>query len=427
MRTCGRLLGVGLVAFALLAVPAVAAAGGSMYDWNSEESPVLFTNDSGVFFLGSDLQVDRAYSWDRAGGQNKQSLFMVDVDKDGSTEVVGAGDPTFILAENGDPLWTIEEGCRQVIVADFAAADKLDLMCNRGTAVHIHLHDRQKVWSLDPGLGLDFCRAGDINGDLKMDLECEFDDRDGWIRLDADGKILAKSSTEQEIPDDAIDLDAAQPVPAEVWNGGREYDLNGDGATEESITTDGSSIVIQSRSKKVAVARTSAREEVQAAMVKNVDGEGNPEIVALTSSEIVVMDGAGEIQEKFPANARNYSREPVAEFDSVYARKFSDKEKATSTVRDASDDFAECYADQVRSKFPTGTGQVILKGYIGSGGTVDDIELMHSEVNNSEVESCAREVLRGLDYPKPASANDEESDENATVNVVLQYTFSDRP
>lgn len=427
MRTYGRLFGVGLVAVALLAIPAVATAGGSLYDWNSQESPVLITNDSGVFFLGSDKKVDRAYSWDRSGGKNKQDLFLVDLDKDGSTEVIGAGDPTFALTEDGDPFWTIEDGCNEVIVAEFAADDKLDLMCNRGTAVHIYTYDRQKVWSLDPGLEIDYCRAGDVNGDLKMDLECEFESRDGWIRLDSEGKILAKSSTEQEIPEDAIDLDEAEPVAGKVWKGETEYDLNGDGATEESITADGSSIVIQSRSKKSAVARTDLGATVQAAMVKNIDREGNPEIVALTASDIVVMDGAGEILEKFPADARSYTREPVAEFGSVYARKFSDKKKATGAIREAKDEFAKCYADQVRAKFPTGTGQVILKGYIGSGGEVENIEMMHSEVNDSAVESCAQDVLRGLDYPKPASADDEESDEKATVNVVIQYTFADRP
>lgn len=426
MESLARTLSVALVALLALSVPAVATAEGSLYDWQSKDAPVMVTNDSGVFFVSSEQKVNRAYSWDRASGENKQDLYVVDLDNKGGFEVVGAGDPTFALNSSGDPFWTLEEGCDEVIVADFAADDKLDIMCNRGTAVHIFTWDRQKVWSLDPEISIDHCRGGDVNGDLKMDLECVFQRRDEWIRIDSSGKILAESSSEQEIPEDGIDLDEAQPVSKKVWTGEREYDLNGDGATEESIAADGSSIVIQSRSKKSAVARTDLGGTVEAAMVKNIDNEGSPEIVALTSSDIVILDEKGEVVEKFPANTRSYSRKPVADFESVYARKFSDKKKATEAVRAAEEDFASCYADEVRANFPTGTGQVILKGYVGADG-LENIEMMHSAINDSDVEKCAQDVLRGLDFPKPASADDEESDEQATLNVVINYTFEDRP
>jgi len=428
METIDRTIGPALVALFVCSVPAVASADGSLYDWPSETSPVLVTNDSGVMFVGADRKVERAYTWDRAGGEHKQDLFLADLDKNGGYEVVGGGDPSFALKTNGDPFWTIEDGCAEIIVANFAADEKLDVMCNRGSAVHIYTYDKQKVWSLDPGIPIDHCRAGDVNGDLMMDLECVFEGRDDWIRIDADGTILAESSTEQEIPEDGVDLEEAQPVSKPVWNGEREYDLNGDGAAEESITADGNSLVIQSRSKKSAVARVELDGAIQSALVKNIDREGNSEIVVLTDSEIAVLSAGGEVLGTFPADTRDYSREPVAAFESVYARKFSDKKKATKAVRNARGDFAACYADQVRAKFPTGTGQIILKGYVGSGGEVKNIEMMHSAINDSEIESCAQEVLRGLDFPGLEKGGEEgDGAKEATVNVVINYTFADRP
>ena len=418
---------VGLIAFAFAAT--ATAQGGEIYDWKSEEAPVLVHNESGLIFLSDDKKPWRAYQWDRADGDKKRGLYLVDIDKDGETEVVGAGDPTFALHPSSNPAWSIEEGCEQVIVANFAADDKLDLMCNQGTEIHIYTHDRQKVWSLDLGVRLDWCRADDLNGDLKMDLECKYGDRDAYIRLDAEGDILAQESEETEMEDGAISHEEAMPVGAGILKGEQEFDLNGDGAAEESLLADGEALVVQSRSQKKAVARIELGGKARAALVKNLDGEGNPEIVALTDSEIIVEKHKGEKLGTYSADAGDYRRYPVAEFESIYARKFEDNEKAQKVVKGAKEELAKCYERRVRGSLFVGIGQVIFKVYVDGEGKVTNIERMHSAIRDQKVESCAKGILEDLEYPKYGGnkEGDEKEGEggSATVNVVMKFTFAD--
>ena len=419
----------GVASLGMFLVSATAFAGeGSIYDWNASEAPVLIENESGLVFLGADKEPWRAYHWDRAEGDHMKGLYFVDMDKDGKTDVVGGGDPTFGLHPSSNPAWSISEGCSQAIVANFAADDKLDVMCNRGSEISIYTHDRQKIWSIDLGVSIDWCRAGDINGDLKNDLECKYRGRETFVRLDSEGKLLAKESEESKISDDAVDLEEAQPVDAKkILAGEKEYDLNGDGATEESLLADGNALVIQSRSKKTAVARIELGGKAKSAIVKNIDGEGKPEIVALTDSDIIVANSKGEQIGKYSANAKRYRRHPVAEFDSVYARKFSDNEKAQKLVRGAQKDLAQCYERRVRGNLFVGIGQVIFKVTVGDDGKVENIERMHSAIRDQKVEGCAKKVIDGLDFPKAGEKkDDEENAEKATVNIVLKFTFEDR-
>jgi len=405
--------------------PAAAwAEGGQLYDWSAEEAPAMVANDSGLIFLSNDREPWRAYHWNRATGDEKKSLFVVDMDHDGETEVVAGGKPTFALHGSSNPAWIIEEGCDQVIVANFAADDKLDVMCQRGSEIAIYTHDRQKIWTIDMGVGIDWCRAGDVNGDLQNDLECKYSGRETYVRLDSEGELLAQESDETELEGHEVEIDEAQPVGSGILEGESEYDLDGDGATEESLMADGSALVIQSRSKDKAVARVELDATPRAALVENLDGEGNPEIVALTDSQIVVVDASGEKLGSYSADAQAYRRYPVAKFASVYARNFSDKTKAQKLVKDAQDRLAACYERRVRGTLVVGIGQVILKVYVDSDGNVPEIERMHSEIQDDAVENCAKKILRNLHYPKAAEREDGE-EQKATLNIVMKFTFAD--
>ncbi len=420
---------VTLAAMLLAGATSASATEGRLYDWSSSEAPVLVENEHGLIFLGKDREPWRAYHWDRAEGDEHDGSYIVDMDNDGKHEMIGAGDPTFKLEQDSHPEWSLEKGCDQVIVADFGAGKSLDLMCQRGSHVAIYTHDQQKIWSADMGVTMDWCRAGDINGDLQADLECKYRGRESFIRIDSEGEILAQGTEETEIPEDAVDLDEAQPVGAEILEGEREFDLNGDGTAEESLLADGEAVVLQSRSKDKAVARIELDGKPASAIVKNLDGEGTPEIVILTDSSIVVADGSGEKLGTYSANAREYERYPVANLDNVYARDFSDTEKAQQTVRDAQSDLAGCYERRVRGTLVVSTGQVIWKVYVDENGEVSGTEQMHSDLGDETVESCALDVLKGLDYPaaKKAEDSEEESSNRATVNVTLKFTFADRP
>ncbi|MFB6352215.1 MAG: AgmX/PglI C-terminal domain-containing protein [Bradymonadaceae bacterium] len=412
-------------ALVLTVGPATAwAGGGQLYDWSAEQAPVMVETDGGLIFLGTDKEPWRAYQWERAEGDKKKSLFVVDMNNDGESEVVAGGKPTFALHGSSNPAWIIEKGCDQTIVAQFAASDNLDVMCQRGSKIAIYTHDRQKIWSIDMGVDIAWCRAGDYNGDLQNDLECKYSGRGTFVRLDSEGKLLAKESKKEKLSGHEVELEETQPVGSAIMKGEKEFDLNGDGATEESLLADGSALVIQSRSKDKAVARTELGGEIQSALVKDLDGKGGLEIVALTDSEIAVLDAGGKKLGAYSAKADAYERFPVAKLDSLYARKFTDKKKAQKAVRDAQDQLAKCYERRVQGSLVVGVGQVILKVYVDKKGEVARIERMHSEIQDDEVEDCAKDVLKGLDYPKPKKGEDGKAKE-ATVNVGLKFTFAD--
>jgi hypothetical protein len=422
------LCSLGLAVGLLVAASSASAETPEIFDWSHEKAPVLVHTEGGLVFLGKDRAPRRAYDWDRAEGDKSQSLFLPDLDGDGNYEIVGAGDPTFALHESSNPAWSIEDGCDQAIVADFAANDKMDVMCQDGDAIDIYTHDDQKIWSAELGVGLEWCRAGDINGDLKADIECKLDGRDKYTRIDVNGgKLMTQSSEEVELDKGTVELEEASPVDSKVWTGTKEFDLNGDGTAEESLKADGSAIVIQSRSKDKAVARIELDGEVQAALVKNIDGKKTPEIVALTNDEIVVTDAEGETLGTYPVDADDYERRPVAAIDSIYARGFKSSKKAQKVVREARDQLAACYSDRIEGGLFVGIGQVIYKTHIDDEGGVERIEKMHSAIRDREVEGCAEDVLEDLEFPSPAKKEEGEGRKKATVNITLKFTFADEP
>jgi hypothetical protein len=277
------------------------------------------------------------------------------------------------------------------------------------------------------GVRLDYCQADDVNGDLKQDLECKLGGRESVVRVDGTGKILAQSTKKRKINRDGPDLEEAKPVGAGILKGEQEFDLNGDGTAEESLKADGEALVIQSRSKKKAVARMELGGEAKAALVKDLDGKENPEIVVLTDDEIHVFDAKGEKLGSYDADAGNYKRYPVAELDSVYARKFADNKKATKAVKDAQKELSQCYERRVKGNLFVGIGQVIMKVYVDEKGKVVEVEKMHSAISDKKVENCARGILEDLEYGKFKKPDDkDDTDTRATVNIVMKFTFADK-
>ena len=429
MRYRHYLLSLGVVLGMMMSASAATADPPDIYDWSHPKAPVMIHTEGSLVFLGQDREPRRAYEWDAVGGDNNQSLFVPDLDNDGAYDFVGAGEPTFALHDTSNPAWSIEGGCEQVHVADFAADDKLDIMCRGRTDIEVYTHDQQSIWSVDLNVPLEWCRAGDYNGDTKADLECKFRGRDTYTRIDVnEGDFIAQKSDESKLDPGAIDLDEASPVSSKVWKGEREFDFNGDGTAEESIQADGDALVLKSRSKDKAIARVELDDEVKAGLVKNLDGEGQPEIVAVTDDTITVLDTEGETLGTDPVDADDYERRPVAALDSVYARGFEDEEKAQKTVKEAQDRLAECYSDRIDSGLFVGIGQVIYKLQIGSDGEVTNLEQMHSALRDEEIEGCAENILEGLDYPGPKSKEDgENKDGKANLNVTLKFTFADEP
>lgn len=427
-QVSGFLIGVLVSLVALAGTTSTAAAETNIYDWKGDDAPALIENETGIFFLGNDKQPRRVYSWDRAEGENTPAVVMPDADDDGSYEVLGAGTPTFMVAGNSDPMWSRSDGCDQVLVADFAADGKLDVFCLNGGQISVYTYDNQRIFQADMGAPIEYCRGGDLNGDLKIDLECKYVRSDKWMRLDVNASnIIVQESEETKIREGGqIDIDEASPVGDGILSGDQKnYDFNGDGVAEEGLKADGNAVVLQSKSKKKALARIDVGGEPKAALAKNLDGDGPMEIVVVTDDDIVVIDAkAHETIGTYSADADDYSRHPVADLTSTYAQKFSDTGKAEKVVKDAKPKLAECYASRARGNLFVRIGRVAMKVNVDKKGEVS-VDRNYSELRDKEVESCAREVLADLEYPEVSG--DLGEGETATINVEVKYTFADQP
>ena len=234
--------------FCAIVVSSSALSAQTLYDWNQPDVPAVVTTSSKVIFIGKKKAPVRVYSFKGSKGANKTSVYLADLDRDGSPEVVGAGRPLFTLASNSDPIKFSKKGCAQALVADFTEDNKLDIACVDGRNLKVYTHDLQMKWESKVPMTLKWCRAGDVNGDLKADLECNVGGKK-FLRFDgAGGEMLTPKAT------DTIEVqNPVNPTIADVGalDSKTMYDLDGDGTKKEALTKDGKSIFVGS--KKVAL------------------------------------------------------------------------------------------------------------------------------------------------------------------------------
>lgn len=366
LTTAALLLASGLAV--LGAASDATAAEPGLYDWPSESVPVLVEDDSGVLFVGKDRTVYRVYDWKQSKGEKSEGLYLVDLDRDGKPEVVGAGKPTFVLDVDGDPIWFRKQGCDQVVIADVAVDDKLDLVCVDGKDIEVYTYDGQKAFEVSIGKRFDWCHAGDINGDLKADVECKIRGTDAYTRVDVAGQnVLAAQADTSEVTAKA--LEEVEPAGAEV--------------------------------------------------AKDLDGDGKAETIRIEGGQIVITPGDGSEAGRFPLDAKKYKRAPVAELRSVYANGFEDDAAAQKAVTDLQDKLDKCYAGEVRKNDFAGSGQVLLEVNVDPKGKIEEVKQLHSALADDSVAKCARGVLKKGDYPKAAG-------DAGKINVMLFYTFRDK-
>ncbi|MFW5968605.1 MAG: hypothetical protein ACOCV2_13860, partial [Persicimonas sp.] len=103
MRYATRLLSLfALVSFASMAFASTAAAESTVYDWPDENRPVLIENDSGLIFISNEKEPDRVYEWDIENkAEDFDPVYMVDLGEEDGYEIVGSGNPMFVLQTNG--------------------------------------------------------------------------------------------------------------------------------------------------------------------------------------------------------------------------------------------------------------------------------------------------------------------------------------
>lgn len=406
------LLGVGLL---LASVSAAHAQ--DLYDWPAPIAPVLITTGDGVLFLHQDGRPFRAYAYLPTKIKDQPSLIITDIDRSGKPAVIGAGKPTFALGTDGDPLWNMPKGCKQVLVADFVADTKLDIMCTDGRELKVFTHDNQFVWGLSLGRTFGTCRAGDTNGDRKADLECELGGKK-LARVDgATGQLVTSDATDSMInADDPLYTPIAPIDAASSLADTKRYDLSGDGQANDSLVIDGKTVA--ARGPSGILFEVKLKDAPIAALVKDLDKDGKPELILLTKNEVIVANA--ERQEASSLSAKRYKRKPVAEYESVYANGFGEGDQAArQAARAVQDKLGTCYTSSLKKSDFAGSGQLLLRINVGPEGKIGTIDRVHSEIADNKVVECAQKELAKLKVPAPTG-------DAATINVTLRFTFRDQ-
>lgn len=412
---------LGGVVAAVLGVGSVASAEEgewALYDWPSEAAPVLVATSSGLIFLSEEGEPFRAYSWRRNSGDQDQAVRLIDVDGDGQPNIVGSGRPTFVLQASGEPVFNLEAGCQQVLLGRMTGARGNDVVCVRQREVRAYTGDGQFAWSVEPGRNLEFCRTGDVSGNGRDDVECKYRGRDSYLRVGNDGAILEESGERSLLEDSARTFRYFGAVGEGVWTGEERFDIDGDGQATESLHVEDGSLVIRKSGAEEPVATIEIGGTLQAAAVKDLDGEGALTVVALSDRGLYVITEGGQEVERYGVDASRYRRVPYADLISVYARGFGESdEDARQAVRDLQDRISQCYGQRLRSNAFAGSGRQMLQVTVDGEGSVS-VQQTASQVGDRQVETCARQALEGGGYP----AADEDT---ATINVNIMFTFRD--
>jgi len=407
--------------FLVAATAAPAMADPGIYDWPDASVPVLVRTQSGIIFLSSEKKPWRAYSWKQGNiGEGFESFYAVDLNRNGSYEVVSAGDPVFLLDSAANPMWQLEKGCKQTMLGSFVSPRNLDIACNDGNTVKVYTYDGQFAWQLTPGKRIEDCRVGDHSGDLKPDLECKFRGSKSWVRVDSSGKVLVASTETPEIEPGGAVEGALEPVAVKLPIEKQPVDLSGSGSEEQLLSVQGNIVQVGSKGAERPEHSQKLDGDILSVLIKDLNNDGKKEIVALTPKSIYVIEHDGKEMSKFSTSTKSYKRKPLAKFESVYANYFADNDKAGDAVRALQDDLSKCYAKRVKASQFAGIGRLILKVSVDHAGKLKDIETVHSGINDNKIVECAKSALKKGSYPKA------ESDAApGTINVNMQYTFWD--
>ena len=386
---------------------------------------IVAVSDAGVTLIDpKGLKPYRAWSSSRKRirGEDQDWFITRDVDRNGVVDLVSLGSPAFIVTADGDPVYSVPKGCSKVILGDFGANRTMDLMCRKGNSFVATTWDGQKLGEYKiAGLRLGVCRYGDVNGDLKDDLECEVQGKGQFLRVDISGGNEIGREFESAALDDASEDPDDYGARVEDYLQGREtFDLDGDGTDEESLLMDGGAIVVRSRSKKVALGRYDTG-AISAVLVEDIDDDGKLEIVLGGKGKVFVIDHQGKMAAEITADPKRLKRDSDVEIDGVNANALEDSspEAVRAVVDKSVGKLASCYSSNVRRDPFTRVGRMIWNLTITDKGAVKKAEKLHSELNDAKVEKCVAGALKRLKFSKATGPG-------ASVTLTLQMGFVDK-
>lgn len=416
--TCAAPLTLALLLSGGQAMAQDSAPSAKLYAWNFGKASALITTPNGAMLVHQDGKPYRTFKFKPIGRKGAQTLVVADIDRDGNPNVIGVGKPSFALNELGDPSWTMPKGCDDGFLADVANDTKLEFVCMSSREIRVFTHDAQFLWSAAIGRPLKDCIAGDTNGDLKADIECVIDGK-RIARFDGtNGKMITAEATESMITEPYV-YDVMADAEKGNLSGKIMFDFNKDGTSEEYLSVSGTTLAMMSKSSPKKSVVVDLKSKPLAALVRDLDGDGKPEVLALTKDRYFVMSPDGKRQESYPLSPSKYKRAPVADFTSVYTSNFQDNEAAKAVTKALGPKLSSCYKGALKKSKFAGSGKMLLEGTYDAKGNAKTISKIHSEIASKKVNACVVKVLK--DAKMPASTTGLEGG----LNLTLQFSFRD--
>jgi hypothetical protein len=377
----------------------------------SDETPLLAVgSDRGMVFIGTDYQPYRAFAHTQTAGADVEQpfLWVEDVDNDGDDDFVGAGNPSFVITNEAEPLWGISGGCDQFFVGNFADDRSMEVACREGGNVRILSWDGQLYLSWEGSARtLQTCYADDFDGDGYDEIQCGLTNGN-HVSFD-----LAYAEPEE----------VEQPV-AEAPNTGVNTSALQAAAGTSGVDIGGQSIVLGYEAGAIRFGDTTVAigsSGIYSAMVTDFDGDGTSELFVGGNDEVYVISPTGELLHTIPANPESFTRESRVTVRTATANGLvdSDRDSVRASVESSLNLVDSCYVNRMGSDRYTRTGEMLFELTVSESGSVTRATRRHSTLQNEGLEACVENELEDFTF-SPASSG------TGIVQVMLNFDFVDR-
>ncbi len=365
--------------------------------------------EGGMLLLKADGTPHRVYRYKAIKEGPPDRMRVVDVDGDGRGEIFGLGLPTFMLNKKGDPVWDVAKGCQGFAVANvMGEPNKKELVCASGGSLIVSTHDAQEVWRYDykRTLILDL-GVGDLGDTGNDDVEFRVKgQKKGFWRISNQGEDLGSEFEERgtQVQDE---MATYKQDLTDLLGGKTTFDLNGDGAGEETLKVEGAKVSLISSGKGKPVAEFDMPGgAVSAAAVGDVDGDGKLEVFLAGAGTVRILDSAGAVKADVRVDPSSMKRTPEAKLNGANAMGLTIPHKPDNIDEDDEDALRNlleekgfravrsCYERRLKSYALTYRGKVILKLEVNKKGKVSGQETLYSDVTDDVVLKCIAKAAK---------------------------------
>lgn len=412
-------------ALGLLSSTAFAADGHITYleEVGSGDRPmILAASDRGIAFIGADHTLFRTYAHAQTAFDpaTQPFLWVQDIDGDNRSEFVGAGVPSFVIDDNGDPMWGVLEGCDSYYVADFIDDSTQELMCVRGANVAVWSYDGQEYFNTENhGYSIASCASDDFDGDRKSEVACSL----------TDGNHLF-FDVEDWFNDELYDPLREGPAPSPETVGGVDVsEMAAIAAGEQTIRVGAREVTLGFAGGALQLAVDGAPAAtvqiggsgIYSATSADLDRDGIAELYVGGDDAVHIIHLDGTLVASVTANPSATTRDARVTVRSATANGLeeSDRDAVKAIVEEELDALTSCYSRRMGSDQFTRVGTMLWELSVSSSGSVSDAQKRHSGVRNESLESCVADVLEDLRFSSP-------SEDSGSVSVTLEFDFVDR-